>query len=134
MSHFSYGTVDKSSPGTASDFVAASSEGSAGGRESRSILRWRRCPWWDRRRLTAKATGVRGVANAHAWVMVAFGGLSFCDILLRRGLYPDADHTPALVVGVTLATGMLAVIGGTLGGSLTFEEGLAVEHPSRVES
>jgi uncharacterized membrane protein len=83
--------------------------------------------WWDRRRLTVKATMIRGAANAHAWVMVLFGGLSFCDILIRRGLYPDAEQPPALVLAVTLATGILALVGGTLGGALTFEDGLAVE-------
>jgi uncharacterized membrane protein len=41
--------------------------------------------------------------------------------------YAGADQTPAAILALTVALGLLAVLGGTLGGSLTFEKGLAVE-------
>jgi uncharacterized membrane protein len=83
--------------------------------------------WWDRRRLTRKATDRRHSANAHAWLMLAFGALGFCEILVRKVAYPDARHTPLAVLAMTIGLGGLAVLGGTLGGALTFEHGLAVE-------
>jgi uncharacterized membrane protein len=83
--------------------------------------------WWDRRRLTRKATDRRHSANAHAWLMLAFGALGFCEILVRNVAYHDARHTPLAVLAMTIGLGGLAVLGGTLGGALTFEHGLAVE-------
>jgi uncharacterized membrane protein len=83
--------------------------------------------WWDRRQLTRKRTEVRHVANAHAITMLAMAAASLSDIVVRRAAYPDAHHTPVAVLVLTLTVGMLALIGGTLGGELTFEFGLAVE-------
>jgi uncharacterized membrane protein len=83
--------------------------------------------WWDRRRLTRKRTEVRNVSNAHAITMLAMATASFTDIVVRRGAYPDANHTPLVVVVLTLVVALLALAGGTLGGELTFEFGLGVE-------
>jgi hypothetical protein len=46
---------------------------------------------------------------------------------LRRSVYPDSGHTPAIALALTLLVLALAVLGGTLGGALVFEDGLAVE-------
>lgn len=59
--------------------------------------------------------------------MLAFGALSFCEILIRNIAYPDARHTPLAALAMTIGLGGLAVLGGALGGALTFEHGLAVE-------
>ena len=87
--------------------------------------------WWDRRRLTRKETAVRAATNAHAWLMLAFGAVSFFDLVLRRNVHPHAVHTPAIVLATTITLGLLAVLGGTLGGSLTFDQGLGVEEAER---
>jgi uncharacterized membrane protein len=83
--------------------------------------------WWDRRRLTAHGTESRRGANTHGWLMLLFGAVSFTDIAVRRALYADATHTPAACVIATVLLLLLAIVGGTLGGSLVFEHGLAVE-------
>src|SRR5262249_58422024 len=80
-----------------------------------------------RRRPRRKETADRNAANAHAWVMLAFSALSFCEILVRNIAYPDARHTPITALAMTIGLGGLAVLGGTLGGALTFEHGLSVE-------
>jgi uncharacterized membrane protein len=83
--------------------------------------------WWDRRRLTARGTESRRGTNAHGWLMLLFGAAGFTDIFVRRGFYADAMHTPAACVIATVLLLVLAIVGGTLGGSLVFEHGLAVE-------
>jgi uncharacterized membrane protein len=83
--------------------------------------------WWDRRRLTTRGTESRRGANAHGWLMLLFGAVSFIDIAVRRAFYVDATHTPAACAIATMLLLLVAITGGTLGGSLVFEHGLAVE-------
>jgi uncharacterized membrane protein len=83
--------------------------------------------WWDRRRLTRKHTEVRRVANAHGLTMLCMAGANVVDITVRRGVYPDARHTPVPVLLMSIVVALFALIGGTLGGELTFEFGLGVE-------
>jgi len=83
--------------------------------------------WWERRRLTWPGSQVRGSVNAHGWMMLGFGAVTFVDLGLRRSVYPNSGHTPALALALTLLVLALAVLGGTLGGALVFEDGLAVE-------
>jgi uncharacterized membrane protein len=83
--------------------------------------------WWDRRRLTTRGTDTRRGANAHGWLMLLFGAVAFIDIAVRRAFYVDATHTPAACVVVTVVLLLLAITGGTLGGSLVFEHGVSVE-------
>jgi uncharacterized membrane protein len=83
--------------------------------------------WWDRRRLTRKYTVVRRVANAHGLTMLCMAGANVVDIIVRRGVYPDARHSPVPVLLITIVVALFALIGGTLGGELTFDFGLGVE-------
>jgi uncharacterized membrane protein len=83
--------------------------------------------WWERRRLTTEGVAPRGGANAHAWLMLGFGAVSFTDILVRQTAYSDAAHTPGAVLVLTITLAVLATLGGTLGGSLAIEHGLGVK-------
>jgi uncharacterized membrane protein len=82
--------------------------------------------WWDRRRLR-RGSEPRKVANAHGWTMLAMGAAAFGDIVIRRGVYPSAPHTPAAVLGLTLTVMALTIVGGTLGGELVFHSAVGVE-------
>src|SRR5262245_25052644 len=82
--------------------------------------------WWDRRRLRRR-NEPRKVANAHGWTMLAMGAVSFGDIVVRRGVYPSAPHTPGAVLGLTVTLIALTIVGGTLGGELVFDHAVRVE-------
>jgi uncharacterized membrane protein len=83
--------------------------------------------WWDRRRLTTRGTESRQGANAHGWLMLLLGVVGLTDIAMRRAFYVDATHSPAACVIATVLLLVVAIVGGTLGGSLVFEHGVAVE-------
>jgi uncharacterized membrane protein len=82
--------------------------------------------WWDRRRLR-RGSEPRKVANAHGWTMLAMGAAAFGDIMIRRGVYPSAPHTPAAVLGLTVIVMALTILGGTLGGELVFDHAVGVD-------
>ncbi len=80
----------------------------------------------DRAAATTKGTAVRARANRHGVVMAAVVLGSVVDLTLRRQTYADAVHTPAAPLVVTLLTLAVAVVGGWLGGRLTYRDGVNV--------
>src|SRR5919199_3882324 len=83
--------------------------------------------FWDWLRSTTKGTQARRTVNAHAWTMVTVTVLVLVDIALRRFVYDTDTHTGAVVLVVTLVAAALTVLGGTIGGSLTYDYRLHVE-------
>ncbi len=74
-----------------------------------------------------KGTQIRRMINAHAWTMVAMTAFVVADLLVRylaEGYYGEPRGLVALLGLVILA---LVTIGGTLGGSLTYDWGFNVE-------
>ena len=94
--------------------------------------------FWDWLKSTEKGTQARRTVNAHGWTMVAVTVLVLVDIVLRRFTYADDTHTGVAVLVLTLATALLTVIGGSIGGSLAYDYGFNVEtagdHPVWHES
>jgi uncharacterized membrane protein len=84
--------------------------------------------WVDRARATIARTSVRGRANLHGAVMVVLAVASAADVALRRVVYPDARHTPVGVLALTIAALGAAIVGGNLGGRLTYRAGVGVRH------
>jgi uncharacterized membrane protein len=80
----------------------------------------------DRSRGTASGSRVRARANVHGAVMGLVAVGSIVDLTLRREVYPDAPHAPAVVVAATLVTFAVAVVGGEMGGRLTYKAGVNV--------
>ena len=97
--------------------------------------------FWDWLKSTQKGTQARRTVNAHAWTMVTVTVLVLVDIALRRFVYDTDTHTGAAVLVVTLVAAALTVLGGTIGGSITYDYGFNVEtsgdhpvwHPSEVD-
>ena len=48
------------------------------------------------------------------------------DLAIRRFVYPDARHTPGVVLGFSAVALVAALIGGDLGGRLTYRAGVGV--------
>ncbi|MDQ4133341.1 MAG: DUF2231 domain-containing protein [Actinomycetota bacterium] len=94
--------------------------------------------FWDWLRSTQKGTQARRTVNAHAWTMVTVTVLVLIDIALRVFPYDDDPHTGGLVLVLSLLIGLLTVVGGTIGGSITYDYGFNVEtsgdHPVWHES
>ena len=86
----------------------------------------------DRARATIARTPVRARVNLHAVVMVVMAAASAGDLALRRVVYPDARHTPWVVLGVSMVALAAALVGGDLGGRLTYRAGVGVEPQHRV--
>ena len=59
--------------------------------------------------------------------MVAVTLLVLVDVALRWFAYDGDAHTPPVVLVLTLAAAALTVIGGTIGGSITYDYGFNVE-------
>jgi uncharacterized membrane protein len=85
----------------------------------------------DRARATIGATPVRARVNLHALVMVVMAAASVGDVALRRFVYPDAQRTPWVVLGVTMVALAAALVGGDLGGRLTYRAGVSVQPQDR---
>ncbi|HEX2046172.1 MAG TPA: DUF2231 domain-containing protein [Acidimicrobiales bacterium] len=83
--------------------------------------------FWDWLKSTEKGTQARRTVNAHGWTMVVVTVLVLVDIALRRFAYADDGHTGAVVLALSLAVAVLTVVGGTIGGSLTYDYGFNVE-------
>jgi uncharacterized membrane protein len=80
----------------------------------------------DRARLTAAHARVRARVNLHAAVMTAMAAASAGNLALRRLAYADGRHTPAAVLTVSVVALVAAVVGGDLGGRLTYRAGVGV--------
>ena len=83
--------------------------------------------FWDWLKSTEKGTQARRTVNAHAWTMVTVTVLVLVDIGLRRFAYNDDTYTGLTVLILTLAAALLTILGGTIGGGLTYEYGFNVE-------
>src|SRR5262245_43051540 len=80
----------------------------------------------DRARATAAHARVRARVNLHAAAMIAMALASAGNLALRRVAYADGRHTPAAVLAVTVVALVAAVVGGDLGGRLTYRAGVGV--------
>jgi uncharacterized membrane protein len=80
----------------------------------------------DRARATIARTPVRARVNLHAVVMVVTALASAGDLAIRRFVYPDARHTPGVVLGLSAVALVAALVGGDLGGRLTYRAGVGV--------
>ena len=83
--------------------------------------------FWDWLKSTEKGTQARRTVNAHAWTMVVVNFLVVVDVVLRALVYDDDTHTGPVVLVLSLAVALLTVLGGTIGGSLTYDYGFNVE-------
>jgi uncharacterized membrane protein len=83
--------------------------------------------FWDWWKSTEKGTQARRTINAHAWTMVAVTVLVLADIAWRWFTYDNIGHTPGRVMVVSLLAAALTVIGGTIGGTITYDYGFNVE-------
>jgi uncharacterized membrane protein len=83
--------------------------------------------FWDWLRSTEAGTQARRTANAHAVTMLTVTTLVLADIAIRVFVYPDASSTPVLPLVLSIVAGSLTVLGGTIGGTLTYDYGFNVE-------
>ncbi len=94
--------------------------------------------FWDWLKSTQKGTQARRTVNAHAWTMVTVTVVVLVDIVLRWFVYDGDGHTGVVVLALSLIAGLLTVVGGTIGGSITYDYGFNVEtsgdHPVWHES
>jgi uncharacterized membrane protein len=83
-----------------------------------------------------KGTQVRRMANAHAWTMIVTTVFVVINLYYRNFVEGGAYYAEPTVVGLLLSLVVLGLvtIGGTLGGSLTYDWGFNVEtaedHPA----
>jgi uncharacterized membrane protein len=83
--------------------------------------------FWDWLRSTEPGTQARRTANAHAITMVVVSGLVLGGIILRLGAFDGDAHTPVIALVLSVASALLVGVGGTIGGSLTYDYGFNVE-------
>ncbi|MDP9070446.1 MAG: DUF2231 domain-containing protein, partial [Actinomycetota bacterium] len=83
--------------------------------------------FWDWLKSTEKGTQARRTVNAHAWTMVALTVVVLVDIALRWFAYNADTHTGPVVLVLSVVAAALTVIGGTIGGSITYDYGFNVE-------
>ena len=88
----------------------------------------------DRARQTAARSPQRAAVDRHAAVMSMMGVACVADLILRTDHYGSAQHTPAIVLALTLAALTLATLGGELGGRLVYRGGIAVDGPAPPDS
>jgi uncharacterized membrane protein len=84
--------------------------------------------FWDWLRSTEPGNQARRTVNAHAITMVAVTVLVAAGIAVRVLAFWDEPSTPGLALAFTLAAAALTVVGGTIGGSLTYDYGFNVEN------
>jgi uncharacterized membrane protein len=92
---------------------------------------------------TQKGTQVRRMANAHAWTMITLSCVVLFELWYRFLAESGEYYEKVTVTSAVLALVMLALvtIGGTIGGSLTYDWGFNVEtatdhpvwHPSDTD-
>ena len=83
--------------------------------------------FWDWLRSTERGTQARRTANAHAITMLMVSALVFTGIIVRLVAYDGDTHTPVFALVLSVAGTLLVGIGGTIGGSLTYDYGFNVE-------
>jgi uncharacterized membrane protein len=81
--------------------------------------------WLD----TKKGTQIRRMANAHAWTMISMTVLVLIDLALRY-LGDSYDGPSGLLALLGIVIFLLAVIGGTLGGTMVYDFGFNVVNSS----
>ena len=81
--------------------------------------------WLDAQR----GTQIRRMANAHAWTMLTMTALVLIDLALRY-LGDGYDGPSGVLALLGVAIFLLAVIGGTLGGTMVYDFGFNVETAS----
>jgi uncharacterized membrane protein len=83
--------------------------------------------FWDWLRSTEAGTQARRTANAHAITMLTVTALVLTGIIVRLVAYDGDTHTPVFALVLSVAGALLVGIGGTIGGSLTYDYGFNVE-------
>jgi uncharacterized membrane protein len=83
--------------------------------------------WADWHRSSEPGTQARRTINAHALTMIAVTVIVIVDVLVRTIGYADAAATPWGLTVLSVAAGLLVMVGATLGGSLVFDYGFNVE-------
>jgi uncharacterized membrane protein len=74
---------------------------------------------------TEKGTQMRRMVNAHAWTMIVLSAFVYADLWLR--FMGDRDAPSALMGLLALVILGLVTLGGTIGGTLTYDFGFNVE-------
>jgi uncharacterized membrane protein len=82
----------------------------------------------DLARRTDVGSSDRASVNRHAAVMSLMGVVCVVDLIQRTTDYGSAQHTPAVVLALTLLA--LATVGGELGGRLVYRAGIGVQPPA----
>lgn len=89
--------------------------------------------FWDWLRSTEAGTQARRTANWHMAVMLTVTSIVVADVIVRLAQWDHAS-TSGVVLGLSLAAGLLVAYGAAYGGSLVFEYGFNVEtsgdHPA----
>ena len=83
--------------------------------------------FFDWYRSSDKGTQARRTINAHAWTMITATVLVIVDLLLRTFSYDNDPHARAVIVILTTIIFLLILVGGTIGGELTYDYGFNVE-------
>ena len=83
--------------------------------------------FWDWLKSTEPGTQARRTVNAHAATMVTVTVLVLAGIAVRMTAFWDEPSTPGLVLALTLVAAALTVLGGSIGGSITYDYGFNVE-------
>jgi uncharacterized membrane protein len=83
--------------------------------------------FWDWLRSTEPGTQARRTANAHAITMVILTGVVLTGIVARLAAFEADTHTPVFALVLSVAGAFLVGVGGTIGGSLTYDYGFNVE-------
>jgi uncharacterized membrane protein len=81
----------------------------------------------DRDRTTLTRSLLRARVNLHALVMVAMAAASAGHLALRRFVYPVVRHPTAAVLAFSVVALAAALVGGDLGGRLTYRASLGVQ-------
>ncbi len=83
--------------------------------------------YWDWLKSTEKGTQARRTVNAHAWTMVTLTVVVLAAVALRVLAYNADTHAGAVVLAISLVAAALTIVGGTIGGSITYDYGFNVE-------
>jgi uncharacterized membrane protein len=93
---------------------------------------------------TEKGTQIRRMANAHAWTMITMTVLVLINLWYRNFAEGGEYYAEPDAIGTLLSVAVLGLvtIGGTIGGSLTYDWGFNVEtatdravwHPSETDT
>ena len=83
--------------------------------------------YWDWLKSTEKGTQARRTVNAHAWTMVTLTVVVLAAVALRVFAYDADTHAGGVVLALSLVAAALTIVGGTIGGSITYDYGFNVE-------